>query len=100
LDVNSGELRLIEVKGIGATTGSVLLTPNEKRVAEDRRDCYWLYVVTDCKGEPRLQNPIKDPARLQWHEVKKVDHYYLSIDAVTQPMQVREETIPYGDKGK
>ena len=43
---------------------------------------------------------IKDPARLQWHEVKKVDHYYLSIDAVTQPMQVREETIPYGDKGK
>jgi hypothetical protein len=100
LDLSSGELRLIEVKGIGESAGSVLLTPNEKRVAEDRRDCYWLYVVTDCKGEPRLQNPIKDPARLQWHEVKKVDHYYLSIDAVTQPMQVREETIPYGDKGK
>jgi hypothetical protein len=43
---------------------------------------------------------IKDPARLQWHEVKKVDHYYLSIDAVTQPMEVREGTIPYGDKEK
>lgn len=100
LDVSSGELRLIEVKGIGATTGSVLLTPNEKRVAEDRRECYWLYVVTNCKNEPQLQNPIKDPARLQWHEVKKVDHYYLSIDAVTQPMQVREETIPYGDREK
>jgi len=100
LDLNSGELRLIEVKSIGATTGSVLLTPNEKRVAEDRRDCYFLYVVTDCKSEPQLQNPIKDPARLQWHEVKKVDHYYLSIDAVTQPMQVREETIPYGDREK
>jgi hypothetical protein len=53
---------------------------------------------------------IKEPARLQWHEVypeqslkaaervKKVDHYYLSIDAVTQPMQVKEETIPYGDR--
>ena len=47
-----------------------------------------------------LLKPIKDPARLQWHAVKKVDHYWLSIDAVTQPMQVREETIPYGDKGK
>jgi len=46
LDLNSGELRLIEVKGIGDTDGSVLLTPNERRVAEDRRDCYWLYVVT------------------------------------------------------
>ena len=100
LDVNSGELRLIEVKGIGESAGNVLLTPNEKRVAEDRRDCYWLYVVTDCKTEPRLQNPIKDPARLQWHEVKKVDHYYLSIDAITQPMQVREESIPYGDGEK
>jgi hypothetical protein len=100
LDLNSGELRLIEVKGIGATTGSVLLTPNEKRVAEDRRDCYWLYVVTNCKNEAQLQNPIKDPARLKWHEVKKVDHYYLSIDAVTRTMQVREEDIPYGDQEK
>lgn len=100
LDLNSGELRLIEVKGIGESTGSVLLTPNEKRVAEDRRDCYWLYVVTDCKSEPRLQNPVKDPARLQWHAVKKVDHYYLSIDAVTQPMQVREVEVPYGDGKK
>jgi hypothetical protein len=39
-------------------------------------------------------------ARLQWHEVKKVDHYYLSIDAVTEPMKVREEEIPSGDKKK
>jgi hypothetical protein len=100
LDVSSGELRLIEVKGIGESAGNVLLTPNEKRVAEDRRDCYWLYVVTDCKSEPQLQNPIKDPARLQWHEVKKVDHYYLSINAVTQPMQVREVEVPYGDGKK
>jgi hypothetical protein len=98
LDLNSGELRLIEVKGIGESAGNVLLTPNEKRVAEDRRDCYWLYVVTDCKADPKLQNPIKDPARLQWHEVKKVDHYYLSIDAVTQPMQVKEKIEPYGAK--
>jgi len=97
LDLNSGELRLIEVKGLGEATGNVLLTPNEKRVAEDRRDCYWLYVVTNCKGQPKLQNPIKDPARLKWHEVKKVDHYYLSIDAVTQPMEIREE---HGDFGK
>jgi hypothetical protein len=100
LDLNSGELRLIEVKGLGGATGNVLLTPNEKRVAEDRRDCYWLYVVTNCKGELQLQNPIKDPARLQWHEVKKVDHYYLSINAVTQPMMVREGKIPYGDREK
>jgi hypothetical protein len=97
LDTQSGELRLIEIKGIGAETGTVCLTPNEKRVAEDRRDCYWLYVVTHCKMQPRLQEPIKDPARLDWHEVKKVDHYYLSVDAMNKPMRVSEGPQPsYG----
>lgn len=30
-------------------------------------------------------------------EYEKVDHYYLSIDAVTQPMEIRGE---HGDFGK
>jgi superfamily II DNA or RNA helicase len=90
LDLTTGELRLIEVKGLGAATGTILLTPNERRVAEDRRDCYFLYVVTDCNTTPRLQDPIKDPARLDWHEVVKVAHYYLAVNAMTKPMQVRE----------
>jgi hypothetical protein len=37
-----------ELKDFAGPTGTISLTPNEKRVAEDRRDCYWLYVVTDC----------------------------------------------------
>jgi len=85
LDLSSGELRLIEVKGIGAATGTVLLTPNEKRVAEDRPECYWLYVVTSCSTEPTLEEPIKNPARFQWHEVKKVQHYWMDVDAITRP---------------
>ncbi|MDI6754962.1 MAG: helicase-related protein [Thermodesulfobacteriota bacterium] len=98
LDLNSGELRLIEVKGVGGDSGTVLLTPNERRVAEDRRDCYWLYIVTNCKEEPKLQDPVKDPARLKWHEVKKVDHYYLTIDAVIRPMEIRDESHSYGNQ--
>ena len=84
LDTSSGDLRLIEVKGLGGESGVVALTPNEKRVAEDRRDCYWLYVVTHCKHPdgPRLQPPVKDPARLAWEEVKKVDHYSLTVSAI------------------
>ena len=84
LDTKSGELRLIEVKGIGAQTGTVCLTPNEKRVAEDRSDCYWLYVVTDCKGDsPLLREPILNPAKMPWHEVMKIEHYYLTLSAIT-----------------
>lgn len=96
LDLASGELRLIEVKGLGASTGTILLTPNERRVAEDRRDCYWLYVVTDCDAAPRLQEPIRDPARLDWNEVTKVAHYYLSVNAMTKPMELREDAASYG----
>ena len=96
LDMCSGEMRLIEVKGLAAATGTILWSPNEKRVAEDRRDCYWLYVVTNCAGEPILQEPVHDPIKYDWHEVKKVQHYYLSVNAMTQPMQVRGGDPPYG----
>jgi superfamily II DNA or RNA helicase len=99
LDLTSGELRLIEVKGIGAESGTVLLTPNELRVAQDRRDCFWLYVVTNCKATPRLEEPINDPARFEWHEVSKVQHYWLEVNAMTRPIQVRElRAPPYGQE--
>ena len=84
LDTASGELRLIEIKGLAGETGIVALTPNEKRVADDRRDRYWLYVVTRCKQPdgPRVML-IGDPARLAWHELKKVEHYQLPVSALT-----------------
>jgi len=95
LDLASGELRLIEIKGLGAASGTILLTPNERRVAEDRRDCFWLYVVTNCATEPTLQEPILNPAQFPWHEVVKVQHYWLEVNAMTKPMQVRENRGPY-----
>ena len=83
LDPRSGDLRLIEVKGLAGATGSIMLTPNERRTAEDRRDCYWLYIVTDCATEPTLQKPVPDPARFRWHETTRVQHYWLDVDTVT-----------------
>jgi flagellar motility protein MotE (MotC chaperone) len=90
LDLESGELRLIEVKGLAAETGVIRLTPNEKRVAEDRRDCYWLYVVTNCADSAVLQAQITHPASLDWHEVKQVAHYYLSVNALSRPIVFSE----------
>jgi len=46
----------------------------------------------------RSQEPIRDPARLDWNEATKVAHYYLSVDAMTKPMQVREEPPRYGGR--
>ncbi len=108
LDTRSGEIHLIEVKGLSALDGAILLTPNERRVAEDRRDCYWLYIVTNCLPaaaqaggeEPVLQEPIFDPAKYAWNEVKKVQHYYLRVGAMTRPMQAPQEPdTPHGGEG-
>ena len=83
-DPSSGELRLIEIKGLAGPTGSILLTPNEHRVAEDRRDCFWLYIVTNCASTPELQKPIRDPARFPWDEISKVQHYQLNVKTLTR----------------
>ena len=87
LDLVTGELRLIEVKGLAAENGTILLTPNERRVAEDRRDCYWLYIVTNCAGEPVMREPVQDPAKFPWHEVSKVQHYWLQVDDMVKYRQ-------------
>lgn len=96
LHPQTGENRLIEVKGIGAARGMICLSPNEKRVAEDRPDLYWLYVVTNCDTVPELQDPIPNPARYPWHEVKKVEHYRLDVNALKKPMQLKEDCDVYG----
>jgi hypothetical protein len=39
-----------------------------------------------------------DTAKIRaWHEVKKVNRYYLSAGALPEPMQVRDPTEPYGN---
>ena len=97
LDSESGEMRLIEVKGLAAPEGGdIILTPNEHRVAEDRSDCYYLYIVTNCGAEPTLHEPIRDPASHNWREVSKVAHFRLSVNALSTPIQLREESPDYG----
>ena len=64
------------------------------------RDCYWLYVVTNCAASPQLREPVRDPASFPWHEVTKVQHYWLNVDAMTKPMRVREERASVMAKGQ
>ena len=42
-----------------------------------------------------MQVPIRDPASFPWHEVSKVQHYWLEVDAMTKPMQVWEDRVSY-----
>ena len=81
VDLKSGELRLIEVKGLSAPEGNIILTPNEYRVANDRRDCYWLYMVTKCRTDPKLMT-IKDVAQCEMNMVSKIEYYILNLTQI------------------
>jgi hypothetical protein len=65
-------------------------------VAEDRRDSCWFHILTNWSTKPHRQEPIKHPTRFEWHEVTKVAHSCPSMDALTKPMEVREEHAPEG----
>ena len=96
---HSSTLRLWWARGTLASSRASLQCVDGRRVAEDRRDCYWPYVVTKRGTRPQPQEPIRDPARVEWHEVTRVAHCYVPVDALTRPMQVREESSPYGSRG-
>lgn len=58
-----------------------LVIVDEAHRMSDRRECYWLYVVTNCHAEPRLQ-VVRDPAQFAWQEITKLEHYRLEVDAM------------------
>ena len=67
------EVRFIEVKG-RAGVGEVALTANEYKTAQRLGNDYWLYAVFHCGATPEV-HAIRNPARLGWKPVVKVQHY-------------------------
>jgi superfamily II DNA or RNA helicase len=67
------DVRFIEVKG-RATSGEIALTTNEYKTAERLKHEFWLYAVYNCGTTPEL-HAIRNPARMGWKPVVKVEHY-------------------------
>ena len=76
------EVRFIEVKG-RAGVGEIFLSANEYKAAERLKGDYWLYAVFNCGSTPEL-NTIRDPARLDWQPVTKVEQYKVKPSAVKE----------------
>jgi superfamily II DNA or RNA helicase len=71
-----GAIRYIEVKA-RATTGAIVLTPNEWLMAQRLGDEYWLYIVENARTQPTL-HPIQNPAaKLAPHEVVEIVRYVI-----------------------
>lgn len=79
------EIRFIEVKGRSAF-GEVALTTNEYKTAERLKKDYWLYVVFNCASTPEI-HLIRDPVRLGWEPLVKIEHYHVGADAILSARQ-------------
>jgi len=76
------EVRFIEVKG-RAGVGEIFLSASEYKAAERLKGDFWLYAVFNCGSTPEL-NTIRDPSRLDWQPVTKVEQYKIKPSAVRQ----------------
>jgi hypothetical protein len=74
------EVRFIEVKG-RAAVGEIALSSNEYRTAERLKEDYWLYVVYNCASKPEV-HLVRDPSRLGWKPMMKIEHYHLGADGI------------------
>jgi len=79
----SGEdRRFIEVKG-RAYRGPISLSANEYSAAKRLGRTYWLYVVFNCASAPEVL-AIKDPARLNWKPLSKVEQYQVAASDIVE----------------
>jgi len=92
------DVRFIEVKG-RSDTGDIALTSNEYKTAQRLGLDYWLYVVTHCASTPKL-NIFRDPSKLDWQAVVKVEHYRLRLDSLEHPVVIHEDPPDYGGQAK
>lgn len=76
------EVRFIEVKGRSAV-GEVALTTNEYKTAERLKNDCWLYVVFNCASTPEI-HLIRDPVRLKWKPLVKIEHYHLEAGKILE----------------
>jgi superfamily II DNA or RNA helicase len=70
----SGEVRYIEVKA-RATTGAIVLTPNEWLMAQRFGEEYWLYIVENAAAQPRLRIIQNPAAKLHAQQVVETVRY-------------------------
>lgn len=80
----TSEQRLVEVKGQVAGLTAVWLEQNEWAQAQQRRDDYWLYVVTQCASQPEVTVRAQDPAGQAVGSVRKIERYEIPVRQLRQ----------------
>lgn len=73
------EQRCVEVKGlIGDITPGITLESSEWLMAQQYRDDYWVYVVTECAITPRLFGVYRNPVAIFGDDKKLIQRFHVA----------------------
>ena len=72
------EVRLVEVKGQMGDLAPVTLERHEWEQAQQRRELYWLYIVTDCASQPQVFARLQDPAAV-FGATRTIQRHQISV---------------------
>jgi len=50
--------------------------------------------VFNCATQPSV-NVLRDPARLDWEPVVKIEHYRLKVESAKHPVELRQDVARY-----
>ena len=64
------------------------MTANEYKTAERLKKDYWLYAVFNCASSPKV-HAVRDPARLGWQPLVRIEHYHLEASKLLQATDSR-----------
>ena len=88
--VQSGEQRLVEVKGLQAELRALWLEQHEWAQAQQRGEDYWLYVVTDCATAPKVILRAQDPAGKLAGSARRIERFQIKVADLRRLMRDSE----------
>ena len=83
----TGEQRLVEVKGFQGQLAPVWLEQHEWAQAQQRGQDYWLYVVTGCAATPTVVLRAQDPAGQLASGPRRIERFQIKVTDLRRLME-------------
>jgi superfamily II DNA or RNA helicase len=83
----TGEVRLVEVKGLEGDLAPITLEQHEWAQAQQRRDDYWLYVVAHCAERPRVVIRVHNPAEVFTGGAREIRRFQIPVKKLRSVME-------------
>jgi superfamily II DNA or RNA helicase len=83
----TGEQRLVEVKGLQAGLEAIWLEQHEWAQAQQRGEDYWLYLVTNCSTIPEVILRAQDPADRLTAGPRRIERFRIKVTDLRRMMR-------------